>query len=200
TQKKKDTSKYVLQDFEKITSEQFLAMDDRKIDSFLKQNRMSKYSSVEIKKQVESGKLKPTVLFEHLFDANTALFDTPIIGCEMYRSENGGQTWRKTNTEDLTLDNTYGYYFGKIFVLPYNVYGGLQDNRSWAGPSTYKESIDWIDGGEYAYKFIGGGDRMQVQVDTRDNQTVYSGFQVGFYTRQNTLTKDFKPLKPSHEL
>jgi hypothetical protein len=83
---------------------------------------------------------------------------------------------------------------------PYNVYGGLQDNGSWAGPSTYKESIDWIDGGEYAYKFIGGGDGMQVQVDTRDNQTVYSGFQFGFYTRQNTLTKEFKPLRPLHEL
>ncbi len=286
-QRKKDTSRYVLRDFEKLTREEFLAMDDRKIDAFLRANRMAKYSSTGIKEQVKAGKLKPTVIFEHLFDANTALFDTPIIGCEVYRSDNAGQSWQKVNTKELALYNTYGYYFGKIFVSPYNdqklvitgfdvelstdggktwkkmdkgnvhadhhvcwfnpkkdshfiigndggcnitydngenwykanmppvgqyygiavdnakpynVYGGLQDNGSWVGPSNYKEDIGWIDNGEYAYKALGGGDGMQVQVDTRDNQTVYSGFQFGFYTRQNKLTKDFKQLKPMHEL
>jgi len=286
-QRKKDTSRYVLRDFEKITTEEFLAMDDRKIDAFLRQNRMSKYTSAGIKEKVKGGQLKPTILFDHLFDANTALFDTPIIGCEVYRSDNGGQSWKKMNTKELALYNTYGYYFGKIFVspyndqklvitgfdvelsldggktwkrmdkgnvhadhhvcwfdpkkdshfiigndggcnityddgenwfkantppvgqfygitvdnaTPYNVYGGLQDNGSWVGPSTYKEDIGWIDNGEYAYKALGGGDGMQVQVDTRDNQTVYSGFQFGFYTRQNRQTKQIKPLKPSHEL
>ena len=68
----------------KLTKEQFLAMDDRKIDSFLKANRMSRYSSSGIKEMVQTDKLKPTVLFDYLFDANTALFDTPIIGCEIY--------------------------------------------------------------------------------------------------------------------
>ena len=286
-QKKKDTSRYVLRDFEKLTVEEFLAMDDRKIDAFLRQNRMSKYTSTGIKAKVKSGQLKPTILFDHLFDANTALFDTPIIGCEVYRSDDGGQTWKKTNTKDLALYNTYGYYFGKIFVspyndqklvitgfdaqlstdggktwkridkgnvhadhhvcwfnpkkdshfiigndggcnitydngdnwfkantpavgqfyaitvdngTPYNVYGGLQDNGSWVGPSTHKEDIGWIDNGEYAYKALGGGDGMQVQVDTRDNQTVYSGFQFGFYTRQNRQSKQTKQLKPTHEL
>jgi len=284
---KKDTSRYVLRDFEKITIEEFLAMDDRKIDTFLRRNRMAKYSSKGIKEKVKAGQLKPTVLFDHLFDANTALFDTPIIGCEVYRSDNGGQSWKKANTKELTLYNTYGYYFGKIFVspyndqklvitgfdvelsndggktwkrmdkgnvhadhhvcwfnpkkdshfiigndggcnityddgenwfkantpavgqfygiavdnaTPYNVYGGLQDNGSWVGPSTHKEDIGWIDNGEYGYKALGGGDGMQVQVDTRDNQTVYSGFQFGFYTRQNRQTRQFKPLKPTHEL
>jgi photosystem II stability/assembly factor-like uncharacterized protein len=285
--KKKDTSKYVLRDFEKITKEQFLAMDDRKIDSFLKANRMSKYSSTGIKELVRADKLKPTVLFDYLFDANTALFDTPIIGCEVYRSDDAGRTWKKMNTKELTLYNTYGYYFGKIFISPYNdqklvitgfdielsndggktwkridkgnvhadhhacwidpkrdshfiigndggcnltyddgenwfkantppvgqyygiavdnarpynVYGGLQDNGSWVGPSNNRENIGWIDNGEYAYKELGGGDGMEVQVDTRDNQTVYSGFQFGFYTRQYRATRAFKQLRPSHEL
>jgi len=286
-QKKRDTSRYVLRDFEKLTVEEFLAMDNRKIDTFLRRNRLAKYTATGIKEKVKEGKFQPTVLFDHLFDANTALFDTPIIGCEVYRSENGGQSWQKTNTKDLTLYNTYGYYFGKIYVspyndqklvipgfdvelttdggktwkrmdkgnvhadhhacwfnpkkdshfiigndggcnitydngenwfkantpavgqfygiavdnaTPYNVYGGLQDNGSWAGPSTNKEDIGWIDNGEYAYKSLGGGDGMQVQVDTRDNQTVYSGFQFGFYTRQNKISRQSKPLKPTHEL
>jgi photosystem II stability/assembly factor-like uncharacterized protein len=91
---------------------------------------------------IRTDKLKPTVLFDYLFDANTALFDTPIIGCEIYRSENGGQTWKKTNSKDLSLYNTYGYYFGKIFVSPYNdqklVITGFDIEMSTDGGKTWK--------------------------------------------------------------
>ena len=52
----------------------------------------------------------------------------------------------------------------------------------------------------YVYELLGGGDGMQVQVDVRDNQTVYSGFQFGFYTRQNREKKETKSIKPRHEL
>ena len=41
---------------------------------------------------------------------------------------------------------------------------------------------------------------MQVQVDTRDNQTVYSGFQFGAYTRQHLQRREFKSVRPQHEL
>ncbi|HEY0677860.1 MAG TPA: hypothetical protein VGD17_06225, partial [Chitinophagaceae bacterium] len=285
----RDTGRYVVRDFEKLTKEQFEQLDNSKLESFLRQNRVpARYTAAVVKEMVKNNQLKPTVLFDHLFDANTALFDTPIIGCEVYRSDNGGQSWVKANEKELRLYNTYGYYFGKIYVSPvndkkivitgidaqlstdggktwirmdkgnvhadhhaiwinpkrdshmingndgglnityddgknwfkantppvgqyyavtvdnarpYNVYGGLQDNGSWVGPSTHRENIGWIDNGEYAYKMIGGGDGMQVQVDTRDNQTIYSGFQFGFYTRQNRQTREQpKALKPSHAL
>lgn len=272
-QRKRDSSRYVLRDFEKLTTEQFEQLDSKRLDSFIRQNRMPrKYTASIVKELVRTGKIKSTALFEYLFDANTALFDTPIIGCEVYRSEDGGQTWRRTNEKDLTLFNTYGYYFGKIFVAPnddkkvvitgfdielstdsgrsfkridgpnvhadhhvawinpkrdshifsgndgglnityddgknwfkantpavgqyyaiavdnarpYNIYGGLQDNGSWWGPSNNRESVGWHDDGNYAFKSLNGGDGMQVQVDTRDNQTVYSGSQFGFYSRIN---------------
>jgi hypothetical protein len=38
----------------------------------------------------------------------------------------------------------------------------------------------------YPWKQIGGGDGMQVQVDTRDNKTAYTGSQFGFYGRRST--------------
>ncbi|HYE55390.1 MAG TPA: hypothetical protein VD996_11115, partial [Chitinophagaceae bacterium] len=107
-----------------------------------------------------------------------------------------GKNWFKANTPPVgqfyavTVDN----------ARPYNVYGGLQDNGSWMGPSTHQENINWIERGEYGYKPLGGGDGMQVQVDTRDNQTVYSGYQFGFYTRQNRQTRESKQLRPSHSL
>jgi photosystem II stability/assembly factor-like uncharacterized protein len=290
TAKKTDTVSYVLRDFEKLTKEQFAQLNPSRLDTFLKRNRLyPRYTSQMIMERVSNGSLKPTALWDYLYDANTALFDTPIIGAEVYRSDDGGQTWKKTNTKDLTIYNTYGYYFGRIFVSPtndqkvvitgfdlemstdggktfaridkenthadhhvawidpqrdthiiigndggcnvtydngqhwfkantpavgqfysvfvddarpYNVYGGLQDNGVWYGPSTNRESYDWYDDGNYAFKMIMGGDGMQVQVDTRDNATVYTGFQFGNYTRLNRLNprERGKRITPQHQL
>jgi photosystem II stability/assembly factor-like uncharacterized protein len=84
---------------------------------------------------------------------------------------------------------------------PYNVYGGLQDNNVWYGPSTYRESPGWQSSGDYPYKSLLGGDGMQVQVDTRDNTTTYAGSQFGAYSRLNRKTRsDRKSVRPQHEL
>jgi photosystem II stability/assembly factor-like uncharacterized protein len=182
-QKKKDTTKYVLRDFEKVTKEEFLAMDDKKIDTFLKANRMGKYSSRGIKEQVKADKLKPTVLFDHLFDANTALFDTPIIGCEVYRSDNSGQSWKKVNTKDLTLYNTYGYYFGKIYVSPYNdqklVLTGFDIELSTDGGKTWKRidkgnvhvdhHVCWFNPKKDSHFIIGNDGGCNITYDNGDN-------------------------------
>ncbi len=83
---------------------------------------------------------------------------------------------------------------------PYNVYGGLQDNGVWYGPSTNKESTGWHEEGEYAFKRIMGGDGMQVAIDTRDNTTVYTGYQFGNYFRVNRNTGENKYITPKHKL
>lgn len=271
---KKDNKNYTLKDFKDISKEDFLKLDSKKLDTFLiKNNFDEKYRDSSVKELIRSGKVKPTAIYDYLFDANTALFDTPIIGCEVYRSDDAGATWKKANTKGLDLYNTYGYYFGKISVSttnenkivisgfqlmlsedggktfkvvdkpsthpdwhgvwinpnrdsnwvagndggcnitydngkhwfkantpavaqfyaidvdnakPYNVYGGIQDNGVWYGPSNTRESDQWNYESPYPWKNIGGGDGMQVQVDTRDNKTVYSGSQFGFYSRKNT--------------
>ena len=41
---------------------------------------------------------------------------------------------------------------------------------------------------------------MQVQIDTRDNNTVYTGFQFGFYFRVDKATGDRTLIKPKHDL
>jgi photosystem II stability/assembly factor-like uncharacterized protein len=284
---KADTN-YVLKDFKEISKENFLLLDDNKLDSFLIDNDFAeKYRAVTVKKLVSADSIKPTAIFDYLFNANTALFDTPIIGCEVYRSDDAGKSWKKVNSKGLDLYNTYGYYFGKISVAsedenklvimgydlqlstdggktfkakdkisthadwhacwinpknnhhwiagndgglnitydngdhwfkantpavgqfynittdnakPYNVYGGLQDNGVWYGPSTAKDSDQWNYENPYPWKRIGGGDGMQVQVDTRDNKTVYSGSQFGFYSRKNTEAGRGLPIHPMHDL
>jgi photosystem II stability/assembly factor-like uncharacterized protein len=289
-QKAADTTRYVLRDFKTLTVDQFLALDDKKLNAFLKSPRNgipTKYNAENIKQDVKSGKLAPNCIWDYLYDANTALFETPIYGAQVYRSDNAGLSWVKTHVKPIELYSTYGYYFGKVFVSPsnpdkiaitgvsvllstdggktfssigkenvhadhhfvwmngardshmiigndggcnitydngahwfkantpavgqfyniaidmakpYNVYGGLQDNGTWFGSSTTKENYDWYDGGHNPYTMLGGGDGMQVQVDWRDNKTVYSGSQFGFYSRQNLATKERKAVRPMRDL
>lgn len=273
-QRKTDSTRYALKDFKELTKETFAALDNKKVDTFFKRNGIpEKYTALSVKEMVATDKLKPSCIWDYLYDANTALFETPIIGCEVYRSDDAGVTWKKVNTKALRLFNTYGYYFGKIFVSPvddnkmaitgidvqlstdggktfkrmdkenvhadhhvvwmnpakdshmiigndggcnitydngehwfkantppvgqfyaiavdmakpYNVYGGLQDNGTWYGSSKTVENYDWYDRGHNAFTSINGGDGMQVQVDWRDNTTVYSGSQFGNYMRSST--------------
>lgn len=299
--KKTDTTKYVLKDFKNITAVEFEKLNDKRLDTFLMNSGFpEKYRSASVKEMVRSGKVKPTAVYDYLNDANNALFDTPIIGCEVYRSDDAGATWKKVNKKGLDLYNTYGYYFGKISVAPsdenkivisgfslsyssdggktfkatdksnthadwhgcwinpnrpghwvagndggcnitydygkhwfkanspsvgqfyaitvdeakpYNVYGGLQDNGTWFGPSKLatrgNEDEDDEDSekpdphdlpARYIWKGLGGGDGMQVQVDTRDNKTVYAGFQFGFYGRRNTEGGRPVSIHPMHDL
>ncbi|NCW12571.1 MAG: glycosyl hydrolase [Chitinophagia bacterium] len=189
-----DTSRYVLRDFKDLTKDQFLALDDKKLNAFIRSPRNglpAKYTAANIKEAVQEGKLAPNCIWDYLFDANTALFETPIIGAEIYRSEDGGATWKKTHEKPINL-----YSMAK----PYNVYGGLQDNGTWFGSSATKENYDWYDNGHNPYTMINGGDGMQVQVDWRDNKTVYSGSQFGAYSRQNLQTKERKGIRPSRDL
>jgi photosystem II stability/assembly factor-like uncharacterized protein len=274
TANKKADTNYVLKNFKDLTKESFANLDNNKLDSFLVDNNFKeKYTAVSVKELVKTDKIKPTEIYNYLFDANTALFETPIIGCEVYRSDNAGLNWHKVNSKGLDLYNTYGYYFGKISISntnadkvvisgynlmlstdggktftatdndathadwhgcwmnpnrdahwvayndggcnvtyddgqhwfkantpsvgqfykiavddakPYNIYGGIQDNGTWFGPSTTKDIDQWDYEGIYPWKQIGGGDGMQVQVDTRDNKTAYTGSQFGFYGRRST--------------
>ena len=82
----------------------------------------------------------------------------------------------------------------------YNVYGGLQDNGSWHGPHNYEASNRWHGTGQYPYKSFVGGDGMQTAVDTRDNNTIYGGFQFGFYFRINKKTGKRTRITPQHDL
>ncbi|WP_420577640.1 VPS10 domain-containing protein [Ekhidna sp.] len=272
-----------------MNNQQFMALENKKINEFLDENGFSReYNAVDIKKDVEAGKVKPIDLVIYTEDANSLLFDTPVKGGEMYRSDDAGKTWKKTHEDFIeSMIFSYGYYFGQVRVdaqnpdvvytmgvpivrsedggktfeningdnvhvdhhalwinpkdprhlilgndggvyvtydsgstwincnspsvgqfysiavdmaEPYNVYGGLQDNGVWKGPSTYEYSRSWYQEGRYPYERLMGGDGMQVAVDTRDNKTVYTGYQFGNYFRINTETGERKYITPRHQL
>tara|TARA_B100001146_G_scaffold225213_1_gene247925 strand:- start:3267 stop:6110 length:2844 start_codon:yes stop_codon:yes gene_type:complete len=277
------------EDFKSMSTSQFLALDNNKLKQYLRQNGFQeKYRPENVKNMVRSGTVKPEDLAKYLEDANSMLFDTPVIGAEVYKSTDGGKSWKKTH--DGYLDGvyySYGYYFGKVHVdpsnadaiyiygvpilkskdggktftsisaenvhadhhalwinpkrpghlingndggvnisyddgetwiknnspsvgqfysvnvdneEPYNVYGGLQDNGVWVGPHTSEMNNEWMQSGQNPYQAIMGGDGMQVQIDSRNSNVVYTGFQFGNYFRINRETDEQQYIQPKHEL
>lgn len=287
--KEKEEDKLDKKDFQKISVSAFANLDDAKLESFLEDNGFpDKYSAKAVKEKVANGEIQPVSLFEYLNNANSLLFDTEVIGMQVYRSDDLGKTWHKTHEGFLDdVIYSYGYYFGfmrvhptnpnEIYIagvpvlmsadggknweningknvhvdhhelwinpnldghlilgndgglnvtydhgknwntiigppvgqfyyiaadeaIPYNIYGGLQDNGVWKGPSTYTNSKRWQYQGRYPYETIMGGDGMQIAIDTRDNSTVYTGYQFGNYSRIDTKTKKRSRVTPMHDL
>jgi hypothetical protein len=54
--------------------------------------------------------------------------------------------------------------------------------------------------GKYPWKSILGGDGMEVQIDNRNPNIVYTGSQFGFYSRLDLETGKRTSIKPVHEL
>ena len=53
-------------------------------------NFEKKYNAKSIKDLVSKEEIKPSDLFTYLNEANAELFDTPVIGAEVYKSTDGG--------------------------------------------------------------------------------------------------------------
>ncbi len=107
-------------DFLEMGEKEFLELGNDKLNQFLNSNGFpQKYNAQRVKNEVQEDLYEPKALAEYLGDANSALFDTEIEGAQVYRSDNGGQSWEKVNS--YALDNviyTYGYYFGEVRVSP----------------------------------------------------------------------------------
>jgi photosystem II stability/assembly factor-like uncharacterized protein len=287
--KKRTSSALTKEDFKTMSKEEFLNLTDKKLNTFLKTNGFQeKYRAENVKQMVRSGSVKPVDLAKYLEDANSLLFDTPVIGAEVFLTTNGGKSWKKTH--DGYLDGvyfSYGYYFGEvrvdpkdqnaIYIMgvpilkskdggktftsiskenvhsdhqalwvnpnrrghlingndgglnmsyddgeswtklnvpsvgqfyaiyadnqePYNVYGGLQDNGVWVAPHNARIDKRWEASGQNPYESIMGGDGMQVQVDNRNPNIVFTGYQFGNYFRINRETGKTKYIQPKHTL
>lgn len=107
-----------------------------------------------------------------------------------------GENWVKCNSPEV----------GQFYAVevdnaePYRIYGGLQDNGTWRGPSTYRDTPGWHQSGHYAWTSIGGGDGMQIEVDPRDPEVVFSGSQFGYYSRQDLQNDQYTGIHPQHAL
>ncbi|MDH3222971.1 MAG: glycosyl hydrolase [Gemmatimonadota bacterium] len=97
-----------------------------------------------------------------------------------------GVSFRRIN--NLPIGQFYG--IGVDNRDPYWIYGGMQDNHSWMGPSATRS---WEGILEDDWRQIGYGDGMYQQVDP-DGRTVYSNAQNGNWTRFDNRTGDMLSL------
>jgi photosystem II stability/assembly factor-like uncharacterized protein len=264
-----------------MTKTEFLEQDAEEVEDFLRRYDLDPHlDAKQLRDAVQRDSITVHDLLTVLENANQQLFETDIHGIEVWRSDNAGETWRRTNDEPIReVVYSYGYYFGqirvgaddpnRIYILgvpllesgdggktfrqiagrrvhgdhqafwidpdypqrliigndggldmsfdggktwlnlnsvpvgqfytvavdmaePYNIYGGLQDNGVFKGSSKSRPGIT------SPWQRVGGGDGMYVQVDPRDNKTVYWGFQFGNYFRQGTDGR--KRVKPRNHI
>ncbi|WP_026725194.1 VPS10 domain-containing protein [Flavobacterium sasangense] len=263
----------------------FMEISNKELNIALKESGFrDKYRAENIKNWVADNNMEPKEVLAVLSDANKALFETEVIGCEVYKSEDGGKSWNKTNQNYIDdMFYTYGYYFANISVddknqnrvyiggVPllfsedggktftaiskenvhadhhvtwinpenpnhiingndggvnisydngahwikcnnealgqlyavnvdyqenYNVYGGMQDNGVWFGNNEYAHSVAWHQEGKYPYQELIGGDGMQIQIDSRNPNVVFTGYQFGNYYRINQKEGKFDFITP----
>ena len=304
-------------DFLNMDAETFLALNMDDLQAFLENEGFAEEDSASaVKARVSNGELSPRALHDFLTDGNRALFDTEIVGAEVYRynvpnrssappSTDATSTlgklagdepeltpkagfWERTHADFLDdVCYTYGYYFGTVAVDPsdaqtlyiagvpllkstdggatfesvgapnvhvdhhkiwidpnnanhlingndgginvswdggtswikcnspsvgqfyaievdqadpYRIYGGLQDNGTWVGQNDVRESAQWHQTGHHGFESLSGGDGMQIEVDSRNNNVVYTGYQFGWYMRTDRTTGETASLHPSHVL
>ena len=286
--KKKTSSALSREDFKSMSSADFLKLSDKDLNTYLKRNGFQeKYRAENVKQMVRVGTVKPADLAKYLEDVNSISFDTPVIGAEVFKTTNGGSSWKRTHDDYIDgLYSSYGYYFGEIRVDPqdvngiyvlgvpilkskdggksfvsisrenvhsdhqalwvnpnkkghllngndgglnlsyddgeswiklnnpavgqfysvyadnqksYKVYGGLQDNGVWVADHNARVNKRWHASGQNPYESIMGGDGMQVQVDDRDPNIVYTGYQFGNYFRIDRQGRN-KYIQPKHTL
>jgi photosystem II stability/assembly factor-like uncharacterized protein len=130
----------------------------------------------------------------HAMWINPQNSDHMIVGSDggIHFSYDRGKTWDFVNSLALGQFYEIGYDMRK----PYNIYGGLQDNGSWGGPSEtyYMQGItndEWFR--------IGGGDGFYTQVDPSNPDTIYAESQNGYLFRLNLKTKESKTIRPEPE-
>ena len=101
-----------------------------------------------------------------------------------------GETWEFVNT----IPAAQFYAIGVDMRKPYYVYGGLQDNGSWGGPSQTRSGQAGITNADW-YR-VGGGDGFYAQVDPTDYNTVYSESQGGAMNRLDLRTGRSVSVRP----
>lgn len=104
-------------------------------------------------------------------------------------SRDRGTTWRFV--QNLPVAQFYHIAVDNDF--PYNVYGGMQDNGSWAGPAYV-----WKDQGirNSYWQEVSFGDGFDVVPDPDDNRYGFSMAQEGWVGRYDLKTGHFEYVKP----
>ena len=105
----------------------------------------------------------------------------------LWFSYDAGNKWWKGDN----LPVSQFYHVSVDMERPYNVYGGLQDNSSWVGPSEFPGGItnhEWVN--------MYGGDGFWMFPDPTDPDYLYAESQGGYIGRVNRRTHESRSIQP----
>ena len=105
----------------------------------------------------------------------------------LWISKDGGGRWWKADN----LPISQFYHVAVDNRDPYQVYGGLQDNSSWVGDSSYPGGIT-----SSRWENLYGGDGFWVIPDAKDPDIVYAEYQGGNIARIDRRTKLARDIQP----
>jgi photosystem II stability/assembly factor-like uncharacterized protein len=105
----------------------------------------------------------------------------------IWYSYDGGNKWWKG--ENLPVSQFY--HVSVDMDEPYNVYGGLQDNSSWVGPSHYPGGIT-----NSRWENMYGGDGFWMFSDPADPDYIYAEAQGGYIGRVHRKTHETRGIQP----
>ena len=106
-------------------------------------------------------------------------------------TKDGGNSWRFVGN----LPVAQFYHISVDNEIPYNVYGGMQDNGSWRGPAYV-----WRDQGirNSYWQEISFGDGFDVVPDRDDSRYGWSMSQQGYVSRYDWKTGNNYTVRPTH--
>ena len=107
----------------------------------------------------------------------------------LYESWDMGETYKRIN--NIPIGQFYG--IGLDRDTPYDIYGGMQDDHSWFGPSATRHYLGIVPGD---WREIGFNDGVEGYPDLAGRQFVYSNAVDGDLTRVNALTGDRADIHP----
>src|SRR5450432_727506 len=114
-----------------------------------------------------------------------AVFATDDGG--LWRSHDGGRRWEHL----MSLPVSQFYHVSVDYAEPYHDYGGLQDNSSWVGDSSYPGGVS-----NSRWENMYGGDGFWTWEDPSDPAYVYAEAQGGEIGRVNRYTHEIRAIKP----
>ncbi|UCF20963.1 MAG: hypothetical protein JSU87_06090, partial [Gemmatimonadota bacterium] len=109
----------------------------------------------------------------------------------VYVTHDRGENWRFVSNLPLAQF----YHINVDMETPYHVYGGMQDNGSWRGPSSV-----WENGGirNHHWEEVGFGDGFATLADPGDALVGYAMSQQGFLERWDLRTGERRDIRPAH--
>ncbi len=106
-------------------------------------------------------------------------------------TKDGGQSWRFIGN----LPVAQFYHINVDNDIPYNIYGGMQDNGSWKGPA-YVWRVQGIRNSYW--QEISFGDGFDVVPDKDDSRFGWSMSQQGYVSRYDAETGNNYTVRPTH--